>query len=61
MAILLLLWVGLGVSTFVFAVSGLKLATGSIGTPGTLTVVSCEEVGQGPLRLQGQLRARRRR
>ncbi|GAA0824247.1 hypothetical protein ACFQVD_15845 [Streptosporangium amethystogenes subsp. fukuiense] len=47
MAILLLLWVGLGVSPFVFAVSGLKLATGSIGTPGTLTVVSCEELGRG--------------
>lgn len=47
MAILLLLWVGLGVLPFVFAVSGLKLATGSVGTPGTLTVISCEELGRG--------------
>ncbi|GAA2847980.1 hypothetical protein GCM10010517_05140 [Streptosporangium fragile] len=47
MAILLLLWAGLGVLPFVFAVSDLKLATGSIGTPGTLTVLSCEDLGEG--------------
>ncbi|WP_440064834.1 hypothetical protein [Streptosporangium sp. OZ121] len=47
MAILLVLWTGLGVLPFVVAVPGLKLATGSIGVPGTLTVVSCEDLGQG--------------
>ncbi|MBB2913000.1 hypothetical protein FHS43_004295 [Streptosporangium becharense] len=47
MTILLLLWVGLGVLPFVSAVSDLKLATGSVGTPGTLTVVSCEDLGEG--------------
>ncbi|MEU8199589.1 hypothetical protein [Streptosporangium sp. NPDC049046] len=47
MTILLILWTGLGVLPFVFAVPGLKLATGSVGVPGTLTVVSCEELGRG--------------
>ncbi|MGJ6963224.1 hypothetical protein ACSDR0_15060 [Streptosporangium sp. G11] len=47
MTILLILWAGLGVLPFVSAVSGLKLATGSIGVPGTLTVISCEDLGQG--------------
>ncbi|MFF3437054.1 hypothetical protein [Streptosporangium sp. NPDC002721] len=47
MAVLLILWAGLGVLPFVVAVPDLKLATGSVGTPGTLTVVSCEDLGRG--------------
>ncbi|MEU8383742.1 hypothetical protein [Streptosporangium sp. NPDC048865] len=47
MTVLLVLWTGLGVLPFVVAVPGLRLATGSTGTPGTLTVVSCEALGQG--------------
>jgi len=53
MAILLLLWAGLGVLPLVSAVSGLKLATGSIGTPGTLTVISCEDLGRGRYDCEG--------
>ncbi|MFF5204397.1 hypothetical protein [Streptosporangium sp. NPDC000396] len=47
MTILLVCWVGLGLLPAVFAVPDLKLATGSTGTPGTLTIVSCESLGQG--------------
>ncbi|WP_436756749.1 hypothetical protein [Streptosporangium sp. V21-05] len=53
MAVLLILWAGLAVLPFVVAVPGLKLATGSIGTPGTLTVVSCEDLGQGRYDCEG--------
>jgi len=53
MALLLALWVVLGVSPFVFAVPDLRLATGSIGTPGTLTVISCEELGRGRYDCEG--------
>ncbi|MFD8556863.1 hypothetical protein ACFV1N_06185 [Streptosporangium canum] len=47
MTILLICWVGLGLMPLVLSVSDLKLATGEIGTPGTLTVVSCESLGEG--------------
>ncbi|MFF4986997.1 hypothetical protein ACFY19_07390 [Streptosporangium saharense] len=47
MAILMILWVVLGVAPFVFAVEDLKLATGRTGSPGTLTVVSCASLGKG--------------
>lgn len=47
MTVLLICWVGLGLTPLVFSVDGLKLATGRIGTPGTLTVVSCESLGRG--------------
>ncbi|WP_031159797.1 hypothetical protein [Streptosporangium roseum] len=47
MTILLICWVGLGLMPLVLSVSDLKLATGEIGTAGTLTVVSCESLGEG--------------
>ncbi|MEU4835968.1 hypothetical protein [Streptosporangium sp. NPDC023615] len=47
MAILMVLWAGLAALCFVVAVPGWKLATGAAGTPGTLTVLSCEDLGQG--------------
>ncbi|MFC4950241.1 hypothetical protein [Pseudonocardia sp. GCM10023141] len=53
MAILLLLWAGLAVLPVVFAVPALQLATGSVGTPGTLTVVSCVDLGEGRYDCQG--------
>jgi len=53
MTILLILWAGLGVLPFVFAVPDLRLATGSVGVPGTLTVVSCEELGRGRYDCEG--------
>ncbi|GAA3156978.1 hypothetical protein GCM10010466_54820 [Planomonospora alba] len=36
------------------AVEDLKLATGRIGTPGTLTVVSCEALGKGRYDCRGE-------
>ncbi len=45
--VLVVLWLGVCVLPMVFAVEDLDLATGRIGTPGTLRVVSCESLGQG--------------
>jgi hypothetical protein len=45
--ILVLLWLGMCVMPVVFAVGDLELAMGRTGTPGTLRVVSCEDLGQG--------------
>jgi hypothetical protein len=47
MTILMLLWLFLGVVTVYFALPDLQLALGKTGTPGTLTVVSCEALGKG--------------
>ncbi|WP_433255962.1 hypothetical protein ACQPYK_15955 [Streptosporangium sp. CA-135522] len=47
MTILLICWMVTGLLPFAFSVTDLKLATGRIGTPGTLTVVSCDSLGQG--------------
>lgn len=46
-AVLVLLWVAVCVLPFVFAVPDFQLATGRAGTPGTLTVLSCADLGQG--------------
>ncbi|MCC5577433.1 hypothetical protein IMZ11_17560 [Microtetraspora sp. AC03309] len=54
MSILLLCWLALGVLPFVFSVPDLRLATGQIGTPGTLTVVSCESLGKGRYDCKGR-------
>ncbi|MBE1561556.1 hypothetical protein [Nonomuraea africana] len=45
--ILILLWFGLCAGMVAAAVTDLRLATGAIGTPGTLTVVSCADLGSG--------------
>ncbi|WP_241564224.1 hypothetical protein [Nonomuraea polychroma] len=45
--ILVLLWLGVCLLPMVFAVRDLQLATGRIGTPGTLQVISCEDLGEG--------------
>ncbi|MGN9842905.1 hypothetical protein ACTMTI_32760 [Nonomuraea sp. H19] len=45
--VLVLLWLGVCVMPMVFAVQDLQLATGRIGTPGTLRVASCEALGEG--------------
>ena len=46
-AVLLVLWSGLAVVCIASAVPGLRLATGAVGTPGTLTVESCTDLGRG--------------
>lgn len=46
-AVLVLLWVAVCVLPFVFAVPDFRLATGRVGTPGTLTVLSCADLGHG--------------
>ncbi|MFI6817911.1 hypothetical protein ACIBG7_36345 [Nonomuraea sp. NPDC050328] len=45
--ILVLLWVVLVVAPLVLGWSELQLARGLTGTPGTLTVLSCQALGQG--------------
>ncbi|WP_066361371.1 hypothetical protein [Herbidospora mongoliensis] len=45
--ILIACWIAVCAASIYFSVPALRLATGQIGTPGTLTVVSCEELGQG--------------
>ncbi|MHC1563157.1 hypothetical protein ACR9E3_29705 [Actinomycetospora sp. C-140] len=45
--ILLLLWLVLAVLPIVAAIGDLRLATGAIGTPGTLTVEQCTDLGRG--------------
>ncbi|MEU8245228.1 hypothetical protein [Nonomuraea sp. NPDC048916] len=54
MTVLLLCWLVLGVVPFVVAVPDVQLATGGIGTPGTLTVVSCTALGKGRYDCQGR-------
>ncbi|GII60630.1 hypothetical protein Skr01_07150 [Sphaerisporangium krabiense] len=54
MGILLICWLALGVLPFVTAVPDFRLATGKIGTPGTLTVVSCVSLGQGRYDCEGR-------
>ncbi|WP_240779758.1 hypothetical protein [Nonomuraea zeae] len=46
-AVLVLLWLAIGVLPTVFAVPDFELATGRTGTPGTLRVLSCESLGKG--------------
>jgi hypothetical protein len=44
--VLLLLWVVLGVAPL-FSLGDLQLARGAVGTPGTLTIEQCTDLGQG--------------
>ncbi|GII05375.1 hypothetical protein Pta02_73830 [Planobispora takensis] len=44
---LVLCWLAVCLMPILFAVGDLRLATGEAGTPGTLTVVSCEDLGRG--------------
>lgn len=46
-AVLVFLWLVLGVTPIVFSIGDLRLATGAVGTPGTLTVEQCTELGEG--------------
>jgi hypothetical protein len=45
--VLVLLWAVLGVMPIVLSYGDLQLATGAVGTPGTLTVEQCTDLGQG--------------
>ncbi|GGS50521.1 hypothetical protein GCM10010156_06560 [Planobispora rosea] len=45
--VLVLCWLALGLLPILSAVGDIKLAAGVTGTPGTLTVVSCEDLGRG--------------
>ncbi|GAA0439023.1 hypothetical protein Acor_68580 [Acrocarpospora corrugata] len=45
--ILVILWLGVCVLPLALSVSAIQLTTGRIGTPGTLTVLSCQPLGQG--------------
>ena len=47
MAILMLLWLVLGVLPLVLAIGDLRLASGAVGTPGTLTVEQCVDISEG--------------
>ncbi|RSN10743.1 hypothetical protein DMB42_17505 [Nonomuraea sp. WAC 01424] len=53
-AVLVLLWVGMCVLPAVLAVPDLRLATGRTGTPGTLTVLSCADLGHGRYDCKGR-------
>ncbi|GAA3467995.1 hypothetical protein [Nonomuraea roseola] len=52
--ILVLLWLGLCAATVPAAMTDLRLATGAIGVPGTLTVVSCADLGSGRYDCRGR-------
>ncbi|MEV0997849.1 hypothetical protein [Nonomuraea sp. NPDC050202] len=50
----MLLWLGVCLTPMVLATGELELATGRAGTPGTLRVVSCEDLGEGRYDCRGQ-------
>ncbi|WP_160150387.1 hypothetical protein [Nonomuraea solani] len=52
--VLVVLWLGLCVLPMVLAIGDLELATGRSGTPGTLRVVSCEDLGEGRYDCRGR-------
>ncbi|MEV4371032.1 hypothetical protein AB0J71_28465 [Nonomuraea sp. NPDC049637] len=53
-AVIVLLWVGICVLPAVLSVQDFRLATGRTGTPGTLTVLSCADLGQGRYDCKGR-------
>ncbi|MEV0237740.1 hypothetical protein [Nonomuraea sp. NPDC050786] len=53
-AVLVLLWLAIGVLPSVLAIADLRLATGRTGTPGTLRIVSCADLGQGRYDCRGR-------
>lgn len=46
-AILVVLWLVIGVMPIAFSVGDLRLAAGEVGTPGTLLVEQCVDLGRG--------------
>ncbi|MEV0390815.1 hypothetical protein [Nonomuraea sp. NPDC050643] len=52
--VLVLLWLGICALPVVLALGDLALATGRTGTPGTLRVISCEDLGQGRYDCRGR-------
>ncbi|MFI7637058.1 hypothetical protein [Nonomuraea sp. NPDC049400] len=52
--VLVLLWLAIGVLPSVLAIPDIRLATGRTGTPGTLRVVSCADLGQGRYDCRGR-------
>jgi hypothetical protein len=46
-AILVVLWLVIGVMPIAFSISDVRLASGAVGTPGTLTVEQCTDLGRG--------------
>ncbi|MGA5762135.1 hypothetical protein [Nonomuraea bangladeshensis] len=53
-AVLVLLWLAVCLLPMWLAVGDLELATGRVGTPGTLRVISCEDLGEGRYDCDGQ-------
>ncbi|GAA2211983.1 hypothetical protein GCM10009850_074440 [Nonomuraea monospora] len=53
-AVLVLLWLTVCVAPMILAVGELELATGRAGTPGTLRVLSCEDLGEGRYDCRGR-------
>ncbi|MEV4179250.1 hypothetical protein [Nonomuraea sp. NPDC049709] len=52
--VLVLLWLGICMLPMVLAIGELELAAGRAGTPGTLRVVSCEDLGEGRYDCRGR-------
>lgn len=53
-AVLVLLWLTAGLAPIALSVPDLELALGRTGTPGTLTVLSCQPLGQGRYDCRGR-------
>ena len=43
----MVLWLVIGVMPIAFSISDVRLASGAVGTPGTLTVEQCTDLGRG--------------
>lgn len=52
--VLVLLWLGICLLPTVLGAGALALATGAAGTPGTLRVVACEDLGEGRYDCRGR-------
>ncbi|MFG1945921.1 hypothetical protein [Nonomuraea sp. NPDC048826] len=52
--VLILLWLAVCLAPIPVAVPGFQLALGHVGTPGTLTVLSCEALGKGRYDCRGR-------
>ncbi|MDA0632315.1 hypothetical protein OUY22_02730 [Nonomuraea sp. MCN248] len=52
--LLVLLWLAVCLTPIPVAVPGYRLALGHVGTPGTLTVISCEPLGRGRYDCRGR-------
>ncbi|SHL45223.1 hypothetical protein SAMN05443637_12952 [Pseudonocardia thermophila] len=56
-ALLVLLWIVLGVVALVSGIPGLRLATGASGVPGTVVVEECTALGRGRYDCRGTFTA----